>query len=73
MMNSLTKLAPKVAARIFWSMMTQDMLIWILRHAARRTDNLIDDYAVEILAGGIKNDPAKIRSSAKSLVKALGD
>lgn len=72
MLNTLMKLAPKVAARIFWAMMTQEMLIWILRNAAKRTDTLVDDYAVDVLEGGLKNDPAKIRKGARSLVEALG-
>lgn len=57
----------KIGARIVASLATKHMLIWALRLVAKRTDNKLDDPAVDLLEAGLNNDAEAMQKAAKKI------
>ena len=56
-----------IGARLVASLATKHMLIWALRLIASRTDNKLDNAAVDLLEAGLNNDGKAMQESAKRI------
>lgn len=72
-MNFLVSMFAKVAKNLVAALVTEKMLIWSLEKMASKTDNMIDDYAVGIIVGGLENDTQKIQDSLDGLVDEVSN
>lgn len=61
------KVLTTIGARLVASLATKHMLIWALRLVAKRTDNKLDDAAVDLLAAGLDNDGEGMQQAAKQI------
>ena len=56
-----------IGARLVASLATKHMMIWALRLIAKRTDNKLDNAAVDLLEAGLNNDGKAMQESAKRI------
>lgn len=61
------KILTTIGARLVASLATKHMLIWALRLIASRTDNKLDDSAVDLLEAGLNNDGKAMQEAAKKI------
>lgn len=67
------KIIQVLLGRLLLAIASQEMLIWALRFAAKRTENQLDDAMVDLIEAGLKNDPVKIREAAKAVTAEVAD
>lgn len=63
------KILTTIGARLVASLATKHMLIWALRLVASRTDNKLDDAAIDLIEAGIDNDGKGMQKAAKQIGK----
>lgn len=50
--------------------LTRRVAVWALRLAAKQTDNLIDDYAIEFVDAAYENDEERVKAAIEKLLDA---
>lgn len=59
------------ARNIGTALLTQTFGVWLAKLAAKATNTMVDDNAVLLLEGGLKNDPKKIEQAAQKILDDL--
>lgn len=49
------------------ALLTKKMLLWALNRYAQSTQNTVDDYAVQLICGGLNNDQRAIELAVEGL------
>lgn len=71
MFKPIVNLATTVIKNVAGVIITKPMLVWALERYAASTKNNIDDYAVQIIVGGIENDSVKIGEGVSGLMDLI--
>lgn len=52
------------------ALVTRKMVLWALTRFAASTKTQVDDYAVQLIAGGLNNDPQVVQKAVAGLADA---
>lgn len=61
----------KIGTNLIGMLMTEKMILWGMRFAAKQSKNSVDDNLVDLVEAAYKNDAEKFQTSVSKLTDAI--
>jgi K+ transporter len=68
MMSAFVMLLKTIGVNLVKMLIGPKMILWMLRMAAKQSDNIVDDNIVLLVEGAYENDNVKVKSAVSALM-----